>query len=402
MREKIIGKNELDRNYILFGKKNSELIDQNRPITLICNGKVYSDKVFNKQRYIIYANKEFYEEQMIELGDNIIFDIDGISNIVRITVLKQQRKSETNETNDIDKTKTMDNNESKPSSDNLNVSKEEFLKLIEELRNTFKENEWCFRASEENVRAELIDPILSALGWKIPFLRREDHGKDYLLCSEKYVNKESMKVIIEAKKYKEQLLSQLSNNDNKNKSQLLRYCKAADTHVYGVLTNGRKWIKFEFQKSYTDLNYVSEIDLLKDDNNALYNFFWSISFSEIKNGLCKIAEIQPHNSVESCPTNIIIDEQSFGKQREANYHVAKKFLNYCVANNMNPFDFSFMNNIVSEKPLTNSYGEERTCEEYKINGKKYYLIGDYGIYVKTALLKEINSTLDLGLSITVE
>ena len=73
------------------------------------------------------------------------------------------------------------------------MNKEEFLELIKELRTTFNENEWCFRASEENVRAELIDPILSALGWKIPFLRREDHGKDYLLCSEKYVNKESMK-----------------------------------------------------------------------------------------------------------------------------------------------------------------------------------------------------------------
>jgi hypothetical protein len=61
-----------------------------------------------------------------------------------------------------------------------------------------------------------------------------------------------------------------------------------------------------------------------------------------------------------------------------------------------------MNKIVSEKSPKNSYGGERTCEEYRINGKKYYLIGDYGIYVKTALLKEINSTFDLGLTITAE
>ena len=46
------------------------------------------------------------------------------------------------------------------------MNKEEFLELIRELRTTFKENEWCFRASEENVRTELIDPILKALGWK--------------------------------------------------------------------------------------------------------------------------------------------------------------------------------------------------------------------------------------------
>ena len=282
------------------------------------------------------------------------------------------------------------------------MSKEEFLELIKELRTTFNENEWCFRASEENVRSELVDPIIKALGWKMPYLRREDHGKDYLLCSEKYVNKESMKVIIEAKKYKEQLLSQLSKNDKKNKSQLLRYCKAADTHVYGILTNGRRWIKFEFQQTYTDLNFVSEIDLLKDDDNALYDFFCSISFNKVKDGFSNTMEIRPCINNECHPTYIVIDGQSFDEQGEANYYVAERFLEHCIKHNLNPYDFSFRNKIVSEEPPKNSYGEKRTHKDYKnkINGKKCYLIGDYGIYVKIALLKEINSTLDLGLTIT--
>ena len=236
----------------------------------------------------------------------------------------------------------------------------------------------------------------------MPFLRREDHGKDYLLCSEKYVNKESMKVIIEAKKYKEQLLSQLSENDKKNKSQLLRYCKAADTHVYGILTNGRRWIKFEFQQTYTDLNFVSEIDLLKDDDNALYDFFYSISFNKVKDGFSNTMEIQPCINNECRPTHIVIDGQSFDKQGEANYYVAERFLEHCIKHNLNPYDFSFTNKIVSEEPPKNSYEEERTHKVYKnkINGKKCYLIGDYSIYVKIALLKEINSTLDLGLTFT--
>lgn len=286
-------------------------------------------------------------------------------------------------------------------SKNTAFSKKEFLELIEELKTTFQENEWCFRASEENVRAELIDPILKAIGWKMPYLRREDHGKDYLLCSEKFANKESVKIIVEAKKYREQLLSQISNTDEKNKSQLARYCKTANTHVLGILTNGRRWIKFEFQQTYSDLNFVSEIDLLKDDDNALYDFFCSISFNKVKDGFSNTMEIRPCIYNEYRPTHIVIDGQPFNEQGEANYYVAERFLEHCIKHNLNPYGFSFTNKIVSEEPPKNSYGGERTHKEYKnkINGKKCYLIGDYGIYVKITLLKEINSVIDLEMEI---
>lgn len=389
-------------NYFHLSEEEREERYSKRPYD-----KVFYKKVASNEEHLRFAGLEEFTPQGHKITPRGLDALKENPEKIPLTYLKrfpeyckwvsEGRRQETNDSEIIDFDSLFETKQNKQ-----NMSKEDFLELIKELRTIFKENEWCFRASEENVRAELIDPILSALGWKMPFLRREDHGKDYLLCSEKYVNKESMRVIIEAKKYKEQLLSQVSNNDEKNKLQLLRYCKAANVHIYGILTNGRKWIKYEFQNSYTDLIFVSEIDLLKDDDDTLYSFFWSISFNEIKNGLCGITKIQPHNSVERCPTNIVIDGQSFGKQGDANYHVAKKFLKYCVDNDLNPYDFNFKNKIISQESPKNSYGGERTCKEYKINGKKYYLIGDYGIYVKTALLKEINSTLDLGMSISAE
>ena len=406
MREKIIGKNELDRNYILFGKKNSELIDQNKPITLICNGKVYSDKVFNKQRYIIYANKEFFEEQMIELGDNIIFDIDGISNIVRITVLKQQRKSETNETNDIYKTKTMDNNESKPSSDNLNVSKEEFLKLIEELRNTFKENEWCFRASEENVRTELIDPILKALGWKMPYLRREFDHMDYILCNDRFLGEDSKKLIIEAKKYREQLLTDKKegNDSKKNEEQIVNYMK--DKHFqYGILTNGLRWCLFASNQGHTNIEYKGEINIQDSEKEVIWSFFDAI----LNNIDCQKIDslyLEKKADDDKKPESIIIGFEKVGNlngiiiekgEKKKIYKArAKKGYAHCDANydtasiceniGLNLADKQFFRNIVSNN-------SDRTHK-----GK---FSGDYGIYEKITLIQEINSTLDLGLDITV-
>ena len=52
---------------------------------------------------------------------------------------------------------------------------------IKEIRETFKENEWCYRVSEENVRAEIIDPILRILGWRLPYIKREEHGMDDMI-----------------------------------------------------------------------------------------------------------------------------------------------------------------------------------------------------------------------------
>lgn len=376
MREKIIRKNEIDRNYILFGKKNSESIDQNKPITLICNNKIYPDRVFNKQHHIIYANKEFFKEQMIGLGDRLIFDTDGISNTIRITILKQAKNV------------------------NNSNAKEKFLELIDELKSNFLENEWCFRASEENVRVELIDPILKALGWKMPYLRREEHGKDYLLSSEKFINKESVRIVIEAKKYREQLISRQQSNDYKNMLQLFNYCETTfadcemtNSTIIGILTNGIRWIKFEYQKDYTCLSFVSEINLIDDHEDDVYTFFKSISFDEVKGKTTFDNEIRPYPNKETSPSIIRIDKEPFDTQGEANYHVAEKLIEYCKTHNLNPLDFKFKNIIISKTIV-----KGRTCKPYD----SYYLIGDYGIYVKTTLLQEINSTVGLNLDIVIE
>ena len=62
---------------------------------------------------------------------------------------------------------------------------------------------WRYFRSEENVRAEIIEPILMLLGWKIPNLEREYDNIDFALAKNK-----RMCAIIEAKS----LNGQESNN----------------------------------------------------------------------------------------------------------------------------------------------------------------------------------------------
>jgi hypothetical protein len=260
---RILTKNDLRNHYFAIGEDALKRIDINRPITLICNGKVYENRNIDKCLGYghLYARKEFFDDNKLEVDDRLVFDVEESSNTIRIMVIKSK------EIVDFD-------SESNVTSKSTPFSKEEFLKLIEELRNTFKENEWCFRASEENVRTELIDPILKALGWKMPYLRREFDHMDYILCNDRFLGEDSKKLIIEAKKYREQLLTDKKegNDSKKNEEQIVNYMKDK-RFQYGILTNGLRWCLFASNHGHTNIEYKGEINIQDSEKEVIWSFF---------------------------------------------------------------------------------------------------------------------------------
>ena len=293
--------------------------------------------------------------------------------------------------------------------------KNKILKLIGEtneqgLNKTFKENEWYFRATEENVRAELIDPILKTIGWSVPYLRREDHARDYVLCREKYAGKGSTQLIIEAKKYREQLLETEKEDDTFTHEQLKDYLTRAEI-PFGILTNGIRWCLFNKDR------YQGEIDIrkIKTDTDSICKFFKLISYELIKDKNNQLNDFDlgflhrnDNSGKEFTPTTIYIEDHlhpeksksyKSGEHCEANYRIAEIVLE---KKPIELFGMEFFRDIVFKKsdkdyPIKAS----RTNKQYE-KDKSLFLIGDYVIYDKITLLQEINSTLDLGLSISVE
>ena len=275
-------------------------------------------------------------------------------------------------------------------SKNTAFSKKEFLELIEELRTTFQENEWCFRASEENVRAELIDPILKVLGWRMPYLRREFDHMDYVLCDDKALKKISVKLVIEAKKYREQLLTDkpYEKADQLNQQQIMKYMNKEHISIpFAILTNGIRWCLF--MKDNHDC--LGEIDIIHSTDEKIYSFFNSISKGELKN-LVNMSKCQLDNPKQEKRPNIIkIGGTPRKTQKEACVEVAKDFLN----KTSEPKNYCFTQEIIINKSANHN--------EVEIYKKELYIINHYrGIFEQLMLLQEINSTLDLGLSITAE
>lgn len=284
--------------------------------------------------------------------------------------------------------------------------------ILLEVTENFSKSEWYYRVSEENVRAEIVEPILKAIGWSSPFLRREAKNMDYLLCNDEFFSPNSRKIVVEVKKYCEQLRSNggiKKGMGYKNQNQLLEYCGDTDVApVLGILTNGIRWCLYcSIDNEY---KYKGEIDIReKSCWDDICRFFWAISKNEIN----KIGQTNwdwiKEGKEEKRPTIIRIKdnnvEEVFYSRKSGHNHgdacfkVGKLFVDKCVKMKKpynDPYQYEFIDKILVDKKCINKnspYLYVREEEKYEINI-------DNDFYVKVALLQEINSTFSLGLSIT--
>lgn len=312
------------------------------------------------------------------------------------------------------------------------MDKNALIDKIKEIRETFKENEWCYRVSEENVRAEIIDPILRILGWRLPYIKREEHGMDYVLCSEKDIHVNSKIIVVEAKKYKEQLWydgiwydNTIYENRTPNSEQLGKYLtnvshfgKIQENRKIGVLTNGIRWYLCDSNKRIkkeivlVEIDECGEIKNIDGDYGVFCDFFELISFDRIENGLHKLMEIkgetEPLYEKLEQPEIICINDNGIVEYKENNGDFCHCNASYFVAGKADDMismkqkdghfnsDFSLINYFF-HKAIVRKNKPERTSEYCKKH--KYYYVGDYNIYDKVALLQEINTSLNLGLTI---
>ena len=372
---------------------------------------------YKNPRYFIFINEFFKDHSELTSSDRISsIDYRIENNVVKLYIKgnppKQTTRSIESSINESGKQIKSAHNKQVEYDESF---KNKIITLLGEneeqgLNNTFKENEWYFRATEANVRAELIDPILKTIGWSVPYLRREDHARDYVLCREKYAGKGSTQLIIEAKKYREQLLETEKEDDTFTHEQLKDYLTRAEI-PFGILTNGIRWCLFNKDR------YQGEIDIrkIKTDTDSICKFFKLISYELIKDKNNQLNDFDlgflHRNDIsrkECAPTTIYIEDHlhpeksksyKSGEHCEANYQIAEIVLE---KKPIELFGMEFFRDIVFKKsdkdyPIKAS----RTNKQYE-KDKSLFLIGDYVIYDKITLLQEINSTLDLGLSISVE
>lgn len=312
------------------------------------------------------------------------------------------------------------------------MDKNALIDKIKEIRETFKENEWCYRVSEENVRAEIIDPILRILGWKSPYIKREEHSMDYVLCSEKDIHVNSNIVVVEAKKFKEQLWydgvwydNQKCENRTPCSEQLGQYLtnsshfgKIQDNRKLGVLTNGIRWYLCDSNKRIKKEIVLVEIDEcgavknINGDYGDFCDFFELISFDQLDAGFHKWMDIKgetdPLYEKLEQPEIICIKDKGIVEYKENNGEFCHCNASYFVAEKADDMlcmkkkdgdgnsDFSLINYFF-HKDIVRENKPGRTHKYCKKH--KYYYVGDYDIYEKIALLQEINTSLNLGLTI---
>ena len=148
---------------------------------------------------------------------------------------------------------------------------------LQEAKEQIMEERSLYLSNEQAVRAQLIEPILTSLGWKTTsnkFVRHNapnDEGKipDYTLLKD---NKNIL--IVEAKNLSVTL------TDTKIISQLSGYCYSQGVD-FGILTNGARWLLFNtFQKNPQD-RIVWQVDLEREPIETISRKLSSFTYQSI-------------------------------------------------------------------------------------------------------------------------
>ncbi|MBW8051436.1 MAG: hypothetical protein FVQ77_14065 [Cytophagales bacterium] len=138
--------------------------------------------------------------------------------------------------------------------------------LLKELTERSKEHRSYYERNETAVRTQLIDPILSALGWDTSnpdYVKHNEATTDRDIPDYALFKNKQRKLFVEAKNLKVDI------NNKKTIRQIADYCYHHSTD-YGVLTNGMNWLLFETYQKDTGQRVVWSINFEKDNlENAL-------------------------------------------------------------------------------------------------------------------------------------
>lgn len=160
------------------------------------------------------------------------------------------------------------------------MDKDKLMKAIEVASKRLTDYNYIYLKNETAVRSQIINPILTSLGWNIEDPsevmledKNEEGSADYSLIN----NKEKL-LFIEAKNLSQDIESY------KNISQLAKYAVSKGVD-FGLLSNGRKWLLLRSYEKNTDLadRKLWIIDVIDDDIEKSMLRLKSISKDNIHN-----------------------------------------------------------------------------------------------------------------------
>lgn len=374
--------------YFFIKKDLQHLFDNLGIFTLTCSdGTNYKNLEVcvsgKNQSFFIFANDFFIEHPKLSKDEEVEFYVDMKKRIVFIQIQPSALEKEL-EASEVYHSQ---------------IDGELLEKTIDNIKDSFKKYEWYYRSYEANVRADLVDPILKTIGWAPPYIHREEDGMDYLLYGDEYFNTKSPKMVIEVKKYCEQLRSTGGGKtpikyDNEQ-DQIIEYCKRENVQAkVGLLTNGIRWCLY-LENSNNEYQYSGEINIVYSYSKSIYRFFNLLSRAEFENTSqldwdwlkkSKIGENRPHT--------ISINGKPYPSQKEAVITIATMFINKCYDSGKDPYSYRF-----SETIFTNNMIHISDYPNIDKRGRFNYIHTYRDIYEQIILLQEINSRFDLGLTI---
>lgn len=149
------------------------------------------------------------------------------------------------------------------------------------LKNTqakIKKHRENFQKNEENVRTQIINPILKSIGWNPEDPTQVQHNESQDLGFPDYSLKKRNKTVlfIEAKRMGIEI------GKNEDLGQIGKYCleKGVD---FGVISNGSQWVLFKaFEKRQTlTESIVWKIDIERDDTEIILYMLETLSRTKI-------------------------------------------------------------------------------------------------------------------------
>ena len=148
---------------------------------------------------------------------------------------------------------------------------------------------WRYLQNETNVRAEIVEPILSCIGWKSELLEREFKRLDYMLFKDNNIC-----TFIETKAIENKLnLSTIINSNSKETlgDQISKYLKIIESDrkvngasktamaIFGVLTNGQEWQILK--RKGDEIICVAQTLINNYNDEKCISFFEQLSYDQI-------------------------------------------------------------------------------------------------------------------------
>lgn len=241
---------------------------------------------------------------------------------------------------------------------------------------------WSFSNNETNVRCELVDPILSALGWRFQdSLMREvymgkDHGKaDYVLFGEN----NNPCLIIETKPQADDLRGENLNTQLKKYWKSNRFPNLEEVPV--LVTNGQEWQL----RVYQELKPIAKTDLFED--NQFGKFIKAFSkeqfFPDSVRGIGVSKEYSKNR--KDTPFSIRIKD-SFVEGT----NTAEVFMNFVDMNRDEIKEYE-RNGCFDKKIFV---GEDNNRAKGKKGSDGLYITRDYSTYAKRMIINQIIYMLD--------